>query len=230
MRAQRRMNTLRSCIWHRYWAVADHQWLSRRDARELVSELEFVWDQIKSNVPSSSSSSPLRNLSGSLEQHRPSLDRRPSGVLGESSPHAPLRVLSPVSQPDGAEDDLQKVLQDVNEGEYDERNDNGGDQGASLRPASSEARDSRWRRRVEKAMVKMTAEVAALREQMESRRIYDARRRRSLWAWLVWLVWITIRHLLVDAVVLGVILLWMRRRKDNRLELAGLVWDGNVDD
>src|SRR5690349_9423073 len=33
------------------------------DARELVSELEFVWDQVKSNVPSSSSS-PLHTHGG----------------------------------------------------------------------------------------------------------------------------------------------------------------------
>jgi hypothetical protein len=55
-------------------------------------------------------------------------------------------------------------------------------------------KDPRWRRRVEAALVRMTAEVAALREQ----------------------------------VILGIFLLWMRRKKDTRIEGAARVLLGDA--
>ncbi|KAI9759380.1 MAG: hypothetical protein M4579_002369 [Chaenotheca gracillima] len=171
------------------------------DARELVAELEFVWDQIKSNVLSSSSfsSSPPRN---------PKLPSEPPQISD-----APLRVLSPVSQIDDAENGQQDDFEDGQEEEFAE------DDAAMLPSGSDEARNRRWRRRVEKALVKMTAEVAALREQLESRRTSNWRRRRSFWSWLIWLVWKSFQHLLIDAAFLGLLLLWMRRkRRDRRLE------------
>src|SRR5204862_7363015 len=76
-----------------------------REGRELISELEFVWDQIKSNT-SSSSSSPVQamGIPARLQSHAnyESIGQRisradGSGLLRDSR----LRVLSPVSQPEG---------------------------------------------------------------------------------------------------------------------------------
>ncbi|KAM5442362.1 hypothetical protein MferCBS31731_002737 [Microsporum ferrugineum] len=77
------------------------------EAQELISELEFVWDQIKSNT-SSSFSNPDQGLSMSgparLQSHT-SYDNIGSRMarqdFDEAGRDSRLRVLSPVSQPDG---------------------------------------------------------------------------------------------------------------------------------
>ena len=74
-----------------------------------------------------------------------------------------------------------------------------------------------WRRRVEEALTNMTAEVAAVREQMETRAI-SQRRRSGLWAWLKWLLWVTLRQILWDVAMLSMVLIWMRARGDRRVE------------
>ena len=76
----------------------------------------------------------------------------------------------------------------------------------------------KWRRTVEQALVKMTAEIAALREQIATGREYQGRRRRSVGRWIAWLIWLAVRHFLVEALLLGTLLLWLRRRKDGRIE------------
>lgn len=192
------------------------------DARELVSELEFVWDQIKSNPSSSSSSSPLQTLG-----IPPHLQQQPSyasigGGGAQGVEQDRLRVLSPVSQGDEEELEENEQFDDARDGTNGDDEEAGrvmgtkkGDEGLDY-----ETRNRKWRRRVEQALVKMTAEVAALREQLESRSLYGGRRRRGLWAWMLWLVWVTIRHIVVDAVVLGVLVAWFRRKGDRRLEQA----------
>jgi len=195
------------------------------DARELVSELEFVWDQIRSNASSSSSSSPLQ--AAGLPAHLSQQPGCASVAGGESSrgqgvEQSGLRVLSPVSHGDEEEVD--------GNDEFDDARDGTDDSGAAPDEVEKsrrdeegldyEARNRKWRRRVEQALVKMTAEVAALREQLESRAVYGGRRWRGLWAWMWWLVWVTIRHVVVDAVVLGVLVIWFRRKGDGRLEQA----------
>lgn len=195
------------------------------DARELVSELEFVWDQIRSNASSSSSSSPLQ--AAGLPAHMSQPPGYASVVGGESGrgqgvEQAGLRVLSPVSH--GDEEEVE------GNDEFDDARDGTDDSGAARDEIEKsrryeegfdyEARNRKWRRRVEQALVKMTAEVAALREQLESRAVYGGRRWRGVWAWMWWLVWVTIRHVVVDAVVLGVLVIWFRRKGDGRLEQA----------
>lgn len=78
-------------------------------------------------------------------------------------------------------------------------------------------KDSRWRRRVEQALTKMTAEVAAVREQMEARSVAQ-RRRSGLFAWLKWMIWVAVRQIVVDIAMLGMLLIWMRLRGDRRVE------------
>lgn len=82
------------------------------------------------------------------------------------------------------------------------------------------AADQKWRKRVEQSLMKMTAEVAALREQLEARRLFahsaHYRLFRGIWRW----VWACFKHVAVDVFILGIVLLWMRRKKDKRLEGA----------
>ena len=194
------------------------------DARELVSELEFVWDQIKSNPSSSSSSSPLQTvgLPARLSQQPGYASIGGGGTSGgQEGRQAVLKVLSPVSQGDEEEMEENEEFDDARDGteESGGRDDieqtTKGDKGFDY-----EARNRKWRRRVEQALVKMTAEIAALREQLESRRMYGGRRWRGMWAWVWWLVWVTIRHVVLDAVVLGVLVVWFQRKGDRRLEQA----------
>lgn len=264
-----------------------HEYASQTpEARELVAELEFVWDQIKYNASSSSSSSPLNAVGvPPLSRHQdssygsiggrlalpPEDYDRPSlrGDGGRRDRDSRLRVLSPVSQPEEEQyyrqrrrqstddiedqDHAQEEEEDEDE-EYEEARDSlyedqdhasthtdtgtGTDRTGSHRHRRSEGRDpgsiggssghrdvhdpfnpktSRWRRRVEQALTKMTAEIAAVREQMEVRTLAH-RRRSGAWAWLKWILWGVMRQIVWDLALLGVLLLWMRLRGDRRVE------------
>ncbi|EGE86400.1 acyl CoA binding protein [Blastomyces dermatitidis ER-3] len=285
---------------------------STPEARELISELEFVWDQIKSNSSSShSSGSPIHTSNVSQPQRQPSRVASPTppsrsnygsqyGSIGgrisrgeaaaaEEGMERPiyagrdsrLRVLSPVSQPDdevpgsgrrnykagdehGAgpdgdrleekededeeDDEDEEEFQEARDSPFEDDDDNENDDddedvrsdnnnnhnhnnGTQQQPRGrNRDRDKdtpkpkattynrRWRRRVEQAMTKMTAELAAMREQMETRAI-NSRRRSSLWAWIKWLVWVVVRQVCWDLVLFGCLLVWMRVvRGDRRLE------------
>lgn len=253
------------------------------DSRELVAELEFVWDQVKSNVPSSSSSSPLQTLSlmgmhipPNYSSHLGQSGRAAMGGGGsEAGPHddddRPLQIKSPMSQSEEeleeeeAEIDRNEEFVDAPDSQYNPYSEDAGVQtdldnlirqqplpmdtptpasrmrsiipqpipmpnftgapmpakaAAASAPQHESAADQKWRKRVEQALVKMTAEVAALREQLEARRLFSHspqyRLFRGLWRW----VWAALKHLAVNMFILGVVLLWMRRKKDRRLEGA----------
>jgi hypothetical protein len=174
------------------------------DARELVAELEFVWDQIKNNSASSSGSSPGRRVPSYHSQPR-QFARPQSGNDG------PMRVLSPMSQDDEAERESERRL-----GHNDEYDDDEDDEFVDGEKKNKNTK--KWRKTVEQALVKMTAEIAALREQIATGREYQGRKRRSLGRWIAWLIWLVVRHLLADMVVLCIVLVWLRRRKDRRIE------------
>ncbi|EPS25779.1 hypothetical protein PDE_00715 [Penicillium oxalicum 114-2] len=273
-----------------------HRYASQTsEARELVSELEFVWDQIKYNASSSSSSSPLNAVGvPPLSHHQSSAYGSIGGRLAQSSPSdrferpdlraddthdSRLRVLSPVSQPEEEEyyrrrrstdafgqDEDADDDEDEDE-EYEEARDSlyeppdhhssitttstttstthtnaedheshppsrsndhsrpkfasGASDGTSLHSPDSHdlshPRNRRWRRRVEQALTKMTAEIAAVREQMEARTLVH-RRRAGLWAWVKWMLWAVVRQIIWDVALLGGLLIWMRIQGDRRLE------------
>ncbi|KAI9671152.1 MAG: hypothetical protein M1817_003659 [Caeruleum heppii] len=196
------------------------------DARELVAELEFVWDQIRSNVPSSSSSSPPQHLLQS------SVYPAFSGVV---DPEQRLRVLRPSSQDDDEQED-----DNDDDGDEDDdaprdatNNPRDGPPSTHENPDSAltllrktEARTRKWRRRVEGSLLKMTAEVAALREQMEGRRLLDGQRKKGFWRWFVWLLWRAVKHVLVDLLVVGVVVVWMRRKREGPGRMEGKVREG----
>ncbi|TGO56938.1 hypothetical protein BOTNAR_0212g00140 [Botryotinia narcissicola] len=167
------------------------------DARELVAELEFVWDQIKNKTPSSTGSSPGHRVPSYTTQPRQFLEPV-SGTDGA------MRVLSPMSQDDEAERESERRLGRSGEDEevYTDGKNN----------------KTKWRKSVEQALVKMTAEIAALREQIATGREYQGKKSRSPRKWEAWFIWIAIKHFLMDMALLGLILLWMRRKKDRRVE------------
>ncbi|KAF2840314.1 hypothetical protein M501DRAFT_991324 [Patellaria atrata CBS 101060] len=214
------------------------------DTRELVAELEFVWDQVKSNVPSSSSSSPLQTIGSVPANFRPTPSysttvdppQQRQFRSTDRSIEQPLRVLSPLSQSQ-EEDDLEdngEEFVDAPDSQYndddspEDRHLSSGSESPSahdnkaqgfVQPATN-PEDQKWRRRVEQALTKMTTEVAALREQLESRRLFSYRRRQSIISWMWWFLWSAVKHIAIDFVLLVFILLWMRKRKDKRLESA----------
>ena len=163
----------------------------------MVSELEFVWSQIKDNSPSASDLSGRIGTVASSDGAGRQFQEPLSGTDG------PMRILSPMSEEDEAEQDYQRRIgageEEGEGGEYVKRGDT-------------------WSKKMERAIVRMSAEVAALREQITTGREWRSRKQRSLGAWTGWFLWLVLKHLAVDALLLGVVLLWMRRRKDRRLE------------
>ena len=185
------------------------------EARELVAELEFVWDQIKSNPASSSSSSPGQLAKSRGQQILPNFASvgGPSGRADEGVGEG-LRMLRPVN--DGEEEDDEG--DELEEVRGSPSNDEEAVPAVVGRSRDLDVRNRKWRKKIEHALVKMTTEVAALREQIEPKRIGDGRRRNGLWAWMTWLVWITVRHLVVDLALLSLLVAWARRKGDPRVE------------
>lgn len=254
------------------------------EARELVAELEFVWDQIKYNAASSSSSSspvqatrtlPSVSVSAASAPRRyGSIDDRMTrspavdvedqdedlAIYRRRSGDSRLRVLSPVSQSDEADvrshphanddqneddddddedeeeddDDFQEArtgtsFSDTSHHEANIEEDNTNHQTPKRRkhrPSHSQSKD--WRHRIEQALTKMTTEIAALREQLDSLPIthhshsHSSRRRSNFFSWLLswgkWFLFHTLRQLLWQSVILCMTLIWLRARGDTRLE------------
>jgi acyl-CoA-binding protein len=216
------------------------------EARELVAELEFVWDQVRNNSnPSGSSdaSSPLRVLHEQRSGYMGMVSSSAAAFADDNVASRPLRILSPVSQAD--EDELhdehdEEEFVDAPISQYDdtedpamdaEDQDNDDQQTSPSRPPRStisNSRDKRWRKRIDSALVKMTTEIAALREQLESRNFIAQQRKRSLLAWILRASWFLVKLVAVDVFVLWLVLLYLRRKKDMRLEGAVRVLLGDA--
>ncbi|MCJ1417929.1 hypothetical protein MMC32_004274 [Xylographa parallela] len=187
------------------------------DARALVAELEFVWDQIRANEAAGSDDS---------RPSPPQLEHAATARAEDPSPQRPgMRLLRPISSGDDASlDSVDKVEEEEEEeeggvfdtgvglrGSLEDRRPSGGD-------ADYDVRNRKWRARMERAVVQLGAEVAALREGVEARRGWGEvlggwRRKRGWWAFVTWLVWAVVRHVAVDAVLgLGVVA-WVRRER-----------------
>lgn len=203
---------------------------STPEGRELVTELEFVWDQIKANSASSSNSSPGRGLGAQTDQQQQhqsggEVMRMSYASLGGLSigrddvGDGNLRLLRPVSEDD--EEDYDEEF----EGEEGDRPADPNAPVEGINPVMAgrkrdlDVRNRKWRRRIEVAIFKMTTEVAALREQTEEKKISGNKNKtRSSWAWIRWLVWITIRQLIFDTAILGLVFVCARRKNDQRIE------------
>ena len=184
------------------------------EARELVAELEFVWDQIRSNSASSAGSSPGQSSGSQKMQQTAS-----SAVEARQTKHlidpTGLRLLRPLSDKD--EEDELLELEAADDGGYDEGELEDRNVFRSAPPGTTQ-HDARWRKRVEQALFNMTTEIAALREQMESSTLNRPRKRRGIWPWILWLAWTPIRHLLIDAALAALLIIWSRKSSDARLE------------
>lgn len=215
---------------------------STPEARELVSELEFVWDQVKNNSNPSDSgsrqSSPLQDrdqeqtYSTMVDSAAGAFDDRRGRETGTGK--AKMRVLSPTSQP--IEDD---IVEEEKEEFVDAPVSQFGEQDEQTYPTSRSdsrdadtprrvATDTKWKKRVESALVKMTTEVAALREQLESRAFITQKRRHSLFGWLLRAGWFCVKLVIVDVFALWILILYLRRKKDRRLEGAIRVMLGDA--
>lgn len=207
-----------------------HEYASNTpESRELVAELEFVWDQVRNNSnPSDNSdaSSPLRDRSQDQSAY-PGMISSSAAAFATDDPPRPMQTLSPVSQADEEEleDDKEEEFVDAPVSQFDEAEEQ--DQDAYSTPPKP-SRDLRWRKRVEGALVKMTTEVAALREQLESRSYIAQRRRHSLLGWILRQSWFCVKLVVVDVFVLWLVILYLRRKKDRRLEGAVRVLLGDA--
>ncbi|KAI0192558.1 acyl CoA binding family protein [Xylaria flabelliformis] len=174
-----------------------HRYANTPDASELVAELEFVWDQIKNNSPSSSNSSP-KGRSSFADPRR--FQKPLSGTEG------PMKILSPMSEDDTAEHRYrdQQEEEEEEEGEEDERD--------------FVKKGDRWSQKVEQALVRLSTEIAALREQITTGREWRAKKERTIPARIGWVFLLIAKHFAIDIFILTVVLIWMRRRKDRRLE------------
>ncbi|KAF1938362.1 hypothetical protein EJ02DRAFT_446870 [Clathrospora elynae] len=259
------------------------------DSRELVAELEFVWDQVKSNVPSSSSSSPQHIQSG-YSQHdlgqsgraamdNDKYDTRDGGNVDKQGKSQSEEELEEEEEEGEEEAEMDReIFVDAPDSQYNpdhpnlDTDNNLKDTAAQTNPhnllshtepipiqtptpaprtrprrilgppismpnfistpaaaaaaakkgdqGKESAEAQKWRKRVEQALIRMTAEVAALREQLEARRLFSHSAHyvlfRGVWRW----AWAVVKHVAVDVFLLGILLLYMRRKEDRRLEGA----------
>lgn len=214
------------------------------EARELVEELEFVWDQIKNNSQHSSSehSSPLQTIerrdymhSGSSGTGGNGAGRSDAAAMDSSQQIKGLTLLAPQSEVDEdelAEEEVEEFVDapvsqideaDLHHGASESGRDGAESPTDRFRPTprqSSSPTDNRWRKRIESSLIKLTTEVAALREQLETRRFLNYQRKHSWWGWVLRLSWWAVQLFVADGIILWIVILYMRRKKDRRLENA----------
>jgi hypothetical protein len=208
------------------------------ESRELVGELEFVWGQIRSQSGSSEDdeASPgeqerrleragLKTMDSyaSIPGRSPEPGER-EGRVEYARDGGRLRVLSPVSRGGSGEiiegedrelPHVEEVFEDDGEedADLDRRRPNTG----TTEDDDYAIRNRKWRRSIESALTKMTAEIAALRENMEDSRVF-VRRRTGVIAWLRWLAMSVVRQVLTNAALLLLLVLWGRWKGDTRAE------------
>lgn len=219
------------------------------ESRELISELEFVWAQIRSQSGSSEDEADTESPISRLQRAGLGLQQADSyasippgegggpggpteqGAGGEND--LPLRVLSPVSRGEIVEGEDAARPEARDGGEVIGRR-GASDQDGEAKPldrrrspssssSASPSRSTSWHRQIEAAIQKMSAEIAALREQMSDSRVFTAASSRRdlpfrVYGWLRWLLWATLRHLLANAVLVLLVVLWGRWRGDQRAE------------
>jgi len=234
-----------------------HEYASGTDeARELVEELEFVWDQIKNNSQhsgDSEQSSPLQNLerSGYISSSGGNGGGVSSSAAAMEGPSArgggreggQLRVLSPVSQADEEEAETMEEQEefgdarvslvdagDLGDSPEPAQSDNAQDASYAVvpRPPQPSQSDLKWRKRIESSLIKLTTEVAALREQLELRRFVAYQRRHSILGWVLRIGFWVVQFVVADAALLWIVILYMRRKNDRRLEGAVRVLLGDA--
>lgn len=205
------------------------------EARELVSELEFVWDQIRGQQQSHSGSEGRKRRRGESGGGKDG---------GEEEGGGRLRVLSPVSRGgsgeivEGEDASIPEPTSSPSSGddddEFETTSQNPQDRRRRRRrrkqtqtTTSGGAGSRKWRTSIETALTTITTELAALREQLDQLNHHHPSsspfQRKAGWAkntlaLLRWLLYIAIRQLATDAVILLGLLLWGVWRGDGRVE------------
>ena len=199
------------------------------EARELVDELEFVWNQIRSQSGSEES---LRSTG------RGGVEAGNAGVEEEGR----LRVLSPVSRGGSGEivegEDATIPERDHHQPPHEDEDDDDsrdapdGSERNPQRPLDRRRRPSpsthKWRRQIETALTKLSTEMAAIKEQVDELNSSSYRRSRfsigrrkggsKVLTWIRWVLWIALRQLAADALVMGALLLWVVWRGSHQFE------------
>ena len=189
------------------------------EARELIADLSFVWDQI-SGLPSRTS--PTTSSAAAAV----GLDFGDGHTMGQ------LRVLPPQSS-DAASDSASRERREVPQRTSDAVRS--GRAAAAAADDDDDDDDDReeWRIRVEQSLQRLTAEVAALREELQQPpsnlgiNFLGPRirwRRRTALGWVVCLAWEGAKHLLLDGLLVVLLAIWLRRRGDPRLEMRIREW------
>jgi hypothetical protein len=76
-----------------------------------------------------------------------------------------------------------------------------------------DGREGNWRERVERGLERLGVEVAALREELQTRTGVMRWRRRGPIGWLGWVLGAVVRHVLVDVLVVVGVTAWLRLRR-----------------
>ena len=204
---------------------------STPEARELVAELEFVWDQIKANEASSGSEgqeySPGRGGGAWVSSEK--IITENTGRINTDDRERERQRMGSYTEERGEGRHRLSVLRPFSERDQDEEEDDGendvgddarigpdGDSPLDRRRDDFDIRNRKWRRRMEQAVVKLTAEVAALREHIEARRGWSISRgkRKGFWNWILWFVPAALQHITIDLAVAGLVILWRWGRGD----------------
>ena len=209
-----------------------HKYANTPNALELVAELEFVWNQIKSNSNSNTSGSGTGSGTGSAV----SSGLGGAGTKRSTAEGAPMRVLRPMSEEDETEERRLAEELDYQDDEEDEEDEEEGEDGQQHQQQQhqQQARAGYGRRnsgangnfanfdkrtkRMERAIVRLSAEIAALREQISTGREWRSKKQRSFTSWAGWALWWCVKHFAIDFVIIATVLIWMRKRRDRRLE------------
>lgn len=80
--------------------------------------------------------------------------------------------------------------------------------------------DEKWKKSMSASIIKLTAELAAVREQLEARRLFTHTIQFRIFRFITRSIWGIVKHVAIDVLILGIVIIWLRRKKDERLEGA----------
>lgn len=214
------------------------------EARELVAELEFVWDQVRANSNynnqrNDDNDSNTNDHASDLPTEGPSRQsRRTRSANRDSLSPAPprLRILRPSSTPSPSPSRsrarISPLLRSASAASSPDTSSRAtSDNERALLPSHNPAHT--WQARVDRALVQMTAEIAALREVVAESRGGGGRagyrhggggRERGRYGWVVWLGWGLVRLMrraVVDAIFVGVFVVGLRAWRGGWEEVRG---------
>lgn len=199
------------------------------ESRELVAELEFIWGQIKSNHTCSalSSSSIPQHHSSALpitqsqrlhqqqKQQTPriytsSIGVKPGRRMGITvGKGEELQILSPTGlEHSSSSEDEEEPLRSAMRRQSIELGD---PITKSQSTPGSDPRTRKWRRKIEQTLVKMTTEIAALRESLDFVKVTPRGGRAWILLYTLSFLGSFLRHLFIDALAISLLVVLVGR-------------------